>query len=242
VICPGCNFVTKSEVIRTLGGTLAIPFLTRIRHCPCGHTGVTEERFVSTGGLPADYGQSTGRLPAAQRNGELLPAALGRLPAGTGRLPVAAGGVGGGLSTDPASGVDPVSDPVSASVSAPVRKPSQQSGSGARARGPRRATEYGPEFLVFWGAYPKKKGKGKAWRAWQSLKPPFDTVMAALAWQVEQFDWVKEGGKYVPKAANWIEDAGWDDEPDAVAPLPKMAMQTSIVGHSWLGKYTGGAR
>lgn len=237
MICPGCSQVTKSEVVRTIGGKLAIDFLTRIRACPCGHNGVTEERFVSaTGSLPAGYGQATGGIPAKQRNGELLPAATGRIPAATGSPPVATGGVGGGLPADPVSVVDPVSDP--------VRKPSQQSGSGARARGPRRATEYSAEFLTFWALYPKKTGKGKAWRAWQGFKPPFDLVMAALAWQVKQFDWTKEGGKYVPKAANWIEDSEWENEPSAPALMPKMSVQTEMVGNAWLAKHstTGGAR
>jgi DNA replication protein DnaC len=92
--------------------------------------------------------------------------------------------------------------------------------------------------------YPKKKKRAEAWKNWQSFKPPVDLVMDALAWQVEQHDWTKEDGKFVPKAADWIEDAGWTAKPPTGAsrPLSKIEQKTEehremfVGGREWANR------
>jgi uncharacterized protein YdaU (DUF1376 family) len=72
-----------------------------------------------------------------------------------------------------------------------------------------------PDFLRFWDAYPRHKAKGDARRAWAKLKPDtdlVDTILAALAWQRKQHDWTKDGGKWIPYPATWLNDEGWEDE------------------------------
>lgn len=77
-----------------------------------------------------------------------------------------------------------------------------------------RAMTYPPAFEEFWEAYPKKKSKGDAFKAWKQLRPDAD-LRAHMLRSVEQLsrsdDWRKESGKYVPYPASWIRAEGWLD-------------------------------
>lgn len=68
-------------------------------------------------------------------------------------------------------------------------------------------------FLEFWNAYPKKKNKGDAEKAWKKIKPPIDDVINALKWQKETRDWQKQDGQFIPYPASYINASGWLDEP-----------------------------
>ncbi|RZI59322.1 MAG: hypothetical protein EOP14_04305 [Pseudomonas sp.] len=68
-------------------------------------------------------------------------------------------------------------------------------------------------FGLFWQAYPKKKDKETARKAWGKVPAELHpAVMDALAKQSQSQDWVKEAGKYVPNAATWINGKRWEDE------------------------------
>lgn len=72
------------------------------------------------------------------------------------------------------------------------------------------------DFDLFWQAYPRKVGKKKARQVWAKLRPDADMVQRmidALAWQVKQPSWVKDGGSYVPHPTTWLHEERWDDEP-----------------------------
>ena len=72
-------------------------------------------------------------------------------------------------------------------------------------------------FDRFWAAYPKKKGKESARRAWRKLRPDMALcrVMAsALDRQKQSEDWRRDGGKYIPYPASWLNGRRWEDEPD----------------------------
>jgi len=71
-------------------------------------------------------------------------------------------------------------------------------------------------FEIFWKAYPKKKSKGDAKKAWKQMKPNLDEVLSALAWQVAQSDWIKQGGQFIPYPASYLRASGWEDEPDVI--------------------------
>lgn len=78
-------------------------------------------------------------------------------------------------------------------------------------------------FDRFWAAYPKKKGKEAARRAWRKLKPDITLcrVMAeALERQKQSRDWRKEGGAYIPYPATWLNGRRWEDEDPAPASKP----------------------
>ena len=67
-------------------------------------------------------------------------------------------------------------------------------------------------FAEFWKVYPRKVGKLAAGRAWKRLRPPLPKVLAALeAWRNSP-EWLKDGGRYIPHPATWLNRGGWDDE------------------------------
>lgn len=70
-------------------------------------------------------------------------------------------------------------------------------------------------FDEFWQAYPRKRNKGQAERAWSKLQPNralFERIMGALSTARTCQDWVKEAGQYVPYPATWLNSKGWEDD------------------------------
>ena len=70
-------------------------------------------------------------------------------------------------------------------------------------------------FDRFWAAYPKKKAKADAEKAFRVLKVDEDllsTILLALEKQKRSPDWTKEGGQYVPYPATWLRGRRWEDE------------------------------
>lgn len=70
-------------------------------------------------------------------------------------------------------------------------------------------------FDEFWSAYPKKKNKGDAFKAWGSTKkdrPDLAEILKAIKAQSVTEDWTKEGGKFIPYPATWLRAHAWDDE------------------------------
>ena len=70
-------------------------------------------------------------------------------------------------------------------------------------------------FEVFWLAYPKKKAKGDAQKAWSKLKPNgdlTDSILKAIEVQKISEDWTKENGKFIPYPASWLNGRRWEDE------------------------------
>ena len=70
------------------------------------------------------------------------------------------------------------------------------------------------DFLAFWQKYPKKSGRAAALDAWKKKNPPIDKCLATLTWQITSDQWKKDGGRFIPKPAAWLEDGCWDDVPD----------------------------
>lgn len=81
----------------------------------------------------------------------------------------------------------------------------------------------GNAFADFWEAYPKKVGKQAALKAWSKLKPNAEltqSILKAVEYQRTMDAWQKEGGRYIPNPATWLNQGRWEDEirPIAVAP------------------------
>lgn len=73
----------------------------------------------------------------------------------------------------------------------------------------------------FWPAYPKKKAKDDALKAFLKRKPDrvlLGLMLTAIEWQRLTEDWVKEGGKFVPYPATWLNDGRWTDEKPTAIP------------------------
>lgn len=70
-------------------------------------------------------------------------------------------------------------------------------------------------FNEFWAAYPKKRAKQNALKSWQRLAPDkelYTKIMAALAEQKQSAEWQREGGRFIPYPATWLNGGCWDDE------------------------------
>lgn len=72
-----------------------------------------------------------------------------------------------------------------------------------------------PDFEDFYKAYPKKKAKQDALKAWKAFSPPpelFASILAALEAVKKTEDWTKDAGKYIPLPASWLRGRRWEDE------------------------------
>lgn len=70
-------------------------------------------------------------------------------------------------------------------------------------------------FEKFWEAYPYKKAKEKARRAWKRINPNpelFRVMMNALELDKRSAAWKKEGGRFIPYPATWLNGKRWEDE------------------------------
>jgi len=70
-------------------------------------------------------------------------------------------------------------------------------------------------FEAFWSAYPKKVAKPAALRAWKAAKlvnGDFERAMAALEAQKGSEDWTKDGGRFVPHPATWLNQRRFEDQ------------------------------
>ena len=78
-------------------------------------------------------------------------------------------------------------------------------------------------FGAFWIKYPRKTAKQDAEKAWAKLKPDADLqsiLITAVDRQAKSLDWTKDGGKFIPHPATWLNGKRWDDQLTA-APLSK---------------------
>lgn len=77
-------------------------------------------------------------------------------------------------------------------------------------------------FGAFWAVYPRKKSKGQAEKAWLKIKPDeqlTERILHAVERAKTSADWMREGGRFIPHPATWLNAKGWEDE----APLSASA-------------------
>lgn len=69
-------------------------------------------------------------------------------------------------------------------------------------------------FDDFWLAYPKKKAKGDAEKAWKGQKchQRLDLILAAIKRAKASPDWKKNNGQFIPYPATWLNRKGWEDD------------------------------
>lgn len=91
-------------------------------------------------------------------------------------------------------------------------------------------------FEAFWAAYPKKRSKGQARKAWAKLRPDAalqERIAAALTLWVRSPEWTRDGGQYIPHPATWLNGEGWEDQPTSlpvVAAAPAAAPSAAARG------------
>ena len=72
-----------------------------------------------------------------------------------------------------------------------------------------------PGFAPFYNAFPKKKDRSKAEKAWKKLNPSPELqkeIMAAVLRQKETEDGKTDGGRYIPYPSTWLNGRRWEDE------------------------------
>ncbi len=70
-------------------------------------------------------------------------------------------------------------------------------------------------FERFWAAYPRKKAKSNALKAFQKLEPDsalLGRILRALEVQKASQDWQRDAGRYIPYPATWLNGMRWEDE------------------------------
>lgn len=82
---------------------------------------------------------------------------------------------------------------------------------------PKTPVEYPEDFERFYRAFPKKRNKPGAYRAWRKAEkdgvlPPVGALLEALEGHKQSREWTKEGGEYIPYPASWINGQRWNDE------------------------------
>lgn len=73
----------------------------------------------------------------------------------------------------------------------------------------------GGGFAEFWSAYPLKKAKATAEKAWAKLKPSAElqaAILSAIAAHKLSADWQRDGGQYIPHPTTWLNQRRWEDE------------------------------
>ena len=70
-------------------------------------------------------------------------------------------------------------------------------------------------FDEFWAAYPNKKAKEPARKAFNKLKlqdGEFADILTALSAHKQSTQWTKDNGQFIPLPATWLNQRRWEDE------------------------------
>jgi phage replication O-like protein O len=66
-------------------------------------------------------------------------------------------------------------------------------------------------FLLFFKAYPNKDNKQTAMLALEKVDVDVSVLLAAIERQKKTPAWQDDNGKYIPQAANWLNNRRWED-------------------------------
>lgn len=82
-------------------------------------------------------------------------------------------------------------------------------------------------FASFWSEFPNKKAKADAFKAWSKLNPD-DVLQASILKAVEVQcrgeDWRKEGGRFIPHPATWLNGRRWEDAASALTVVSRKSI------------------
>jgi len=75
--------------------------------------------------------------------------------------------------------------------------------------------DYTESFNKFWDAWPRKVAKADAVKAWNKLAPDAELtiyIIERVNLLAQTDDWLKDGGRYIPHPATWLNGRRWEDE------------------------------
>lgn len=70
-------------------------------------------------------------------------------------------------------------------------------------------------FERFYSAYPKKRAKAAAMKAFRKINPDdrmLELMILAVERSMQSTDWKKEGGQFIPYPATWLNGRRWEDD------------------------------
>jgi len=78
-------------------------------------------------------------------------------------------------------------------------------------------SKYSAAFTAFWSEYPRKIGKGAAWKVWKREK--LDKLVEVIVQSVKDHleldeQWTKDGGQFIPHPSTFLNQSRWEDEFD----------------------------
>lgn len=82
-------------------------------------------------------------------------------------------------------------------------------------RNPPISPEGEARFRLFWEAYPRKAAKQDARKAWSKINPDevlLGVMIRSLTVQAKSEQWIREGGRFIPLPATWLNGCRWEDE------------------------------
>ena len=81
--------------------------------------------------------------------------------------------------------------------------------------------EVAERFARFWAAYPRKEAKKNAEAAFRKIDPDEELLarmLDSIAKWARSEQWTKDGDRFVPHPATWLNGRRWEDEPPKAAP------------------------
>lgn len=106
---------------------------------------------------------------------------------------------------------------------------------------PPKGAAYSPAFEAFWRQYPRKDGKGAAWKAWNSAGG--ETINGALLSGLERWkrssQWTRDGGEFIPHLSTWLNRRQWEDEPKPASVMDQAAAEVDADAKQFLGHIFG---
>ena len=80
-------------------------------------------------------------------------------------------------------------------------------------------------FDTFWKAFPKRVAKQEAVKAFTKLNPD-DTLLGVILKSIDASKkseaWLKDGGKFIPHPATWLNGRRWEDEINIPQSIPEV--------------------
>lgn len=70
-------------------------------------------------------------------------------------------------------------------------------------------------LVVFWNAYPKKRGKGHVEKWFKQHQPSIDllnAIIAKVSILSRSPEWLKDSGQFIPYPSTFLNAKGWEDE------------------------------